>query len=111
MTRLAVSEVAERHLDKWADAVQRGELSIWQLPLAVQQFVSIGWADGIAYARQQAAEYEYQLDRLYLAAFSPKERREALQQRLDQHFEAECERFFAEPYIEVPAPLLERRAA
>lgn len=89
----------------------RGELRLGQLPLAVEQFISIGWADGMAHARQQAAEYEHRLDIAYLQAYSPKDRAAVLQRRLDQHFAAEAERFFAEPYIEGPVPLLERRAA
>lgn len=105
MTRLAISDVAERHLDQWADAVLRGELSIWQLPIAVQQFISIGYADGIAYARQQAAEYEHHLDIAYLALANPKDRAAEYQARLQLHFEAKAERFFAEPYIEGPARL------
>lgn len=100
---LAISTAAERHLDRWADAVQRGELSIWQLPLAVQQFVSIGWADGIAYAQRQAREYEHQLDRMALAILNPRERTAELQQRLDQHFAQLDAEFFAEPTIVGPA--------
>ncbi|GAB2562841.1 hypothetical protein [Leucobacter ruminantium] len=96
MSKLTISEVAERHLDQWADAVQRGELSIWQLPLAVQQFISIGWAEGMAYAAEQAREYERQLDRAYLAAYSPKDRREEYQRRLDEYFQTEDEQFFSD---------------
>lgn len=111
MTRLAISEIAERHLDQWADALQRGELQVWQLPLAVQQFISIGWADAHLQAVEQARDYEHQLDRMALALLNPKDRAAVLQRRLDQHFAAEADRFFAEPVIEGPAPLLERRAA
>jgi hypothetical protein len=95
VTRLTISEVAGRHLDQWADAVVRGELQIWQLPLAVQQFISIGYADGIAYARQQAAEYEHQLDIAYLQAYSPKGRAVEYQRRLTEHFRLEEAAFFA----------------
>ena len=109
MQRLTISEVAERHLDQWADAVQRGELQIWQLPLAVQQFISIGWADGIAHARQQATEYEHQLDLMALQLLNPKDRANEYQARLQAHFEAEAHRFFFGPYIEGPA--FERQAA
>lgn len=108
--RLTVSDVAGRHLDQWADALMRGELQIWQLPPQVQQFVSIGWADGNARARQQAREYEHLLDRAYIWAFTDKDRREEYLRRLDEHFRAEAEQFFAEPEVHGPAAN-ERRAA
>lgn len=108
--KLTISEVAERHLDLWADQLQRGELQIWQLPLAVQQFVSIGWAERHQQALSEARDYDYQLDRMYLAVMNPKDRAAELQRRLDQHFADQCDRFFAEPQIEGPA-LTERQAA
>lgn len=109
--KLTISEAATRHLDMWADQLQRGELSIWQLPLALQQFVSIGWAEAHKAAVEQAREYEHQLDRMAVALLNPKDRVAELQRRLDQHFADEAERFFAEPYIEGPALQIERRAA
>lgn len=109
MTMLTISEVAERHLDLWADQLQRGELSIWQLPLAVQQYISIGYVDGIAHAKQQAHEYEHRLDLAYLELVHPKDRANQLQERLRAHFAAEADRFFAGP--EIPAPALTRREA
>lgn len=108
--KLTISEIATRHLDLWADQLQRGEIAIWQLPLALQQYVSLGWADGMAHARAQAAKYEHQLDVAYLQLVSPKDRAQLLQDRLSRHFEAEAERFFTGPYIEGPA-LPERQAA
>lgn len=95
MSQLVISEVAERHLDQWANALQRGELQVWQLPGSVQQFVSIGWVDGMTQARQQTAEYEHRLDIAYLQAYSPKERREEYQRRLDTHFQLEEAAFYA----------------
>lgn len=107
--KLIISDAATRHLDLWADQLQRGELAIWQLPPALQQFISIGWADAMAVADQQASEYEHRLGLAYLALVHPKDRARQLQERLQAHFEAEAERFFTEPYIEGPA--LERQAA
>ena len=107
--KLTISEVAERHLDLWADQLQRGELQIWQLPLAVQQFISIGWAEAQAISDRQASEYEHRLDLAYLALVHPKDRARELEERLQSHFEAEAEQFFAEP--EIPAPALLRREA
>ena len=90
--KLTISEVAERHLDLWADQLQRGELKIWQLPLAVQQFISIGWADAHLQAVEQARNYEHQLDRMAIALLNPKDRAAELQRRLDQHFADQCDR-------------------
>lgn len=102
--KLIISEAATRHLDLWADQLQRGEIAIWQLPLALQQFISIGWADAHLMAVAEARDYEHQLDRMAVALLNPKDRAALLQRRLDQHFAAEADRFFAEPVIEGPAP-------
>lgn len=102
--KLTISDAATRHLDLWAEQLQRGELAIWQLPLAVQQFISIGWADAHLMAVEQARVYEHQLDRMALALLNPKDRAAVLQRRLDQHFAEQADRFFAEPVIEGPAP-------
>lgn len=95
MSRLTISDTASRHLEAWADQVTRGELSIADLPRAIQTFVWIGHADGIAVAKRQAREYEHRLDQAYLQAYSPKDRREELQRRLDQHFRNVDAAFFA----------------
>lgn len=93
--KLTISEIATRHLDLWADQLQRGEIAIWQLPHALQQFISIGWAEAHLAAVQQAADYEHQLDRMALALLNPKDRAAEYQRRLDQHFRLEEQRFFA----------------
>lgn len=98
--KLIISEAATRHLDLWADQLQRGELAIWQLPLALQQFVSIGWADGMAHADRQARDYEHKLDLAYLQAYSPKDRAAEYQRRLDHHFQLEAAAFFAAADVE-----------
>lgn len=95
--KLTVSDAATRHLDLWADQLQRGEIAIWQLPLAVQQFISIGWADAQHQLEQQARDYEHKLDLAYLQAYSPKDRATQLQARLQAHFVAEDQRFFTIP--------------
>lgn len=93
--RITITESATRHLDAWADKVQRGELHISQLPPAVQQFIYIGlaWAD--EHLRALTDEYEHKLDLAYIQAHHPKERAEIYQQRLDNHFRLEEQRFFA----------------
>jgi hypothetical protein len=93
--KLTISEVAERHLDLWADQLQRGELQIWQLPLALQQYVSLGWAEGMAHAYRQARDYEHQLDIAYMQTVTPKDRQQEYRRRLDEHFQLEEAAFFA----------------
>lgn len=93
--KLIISEAATRHLDLWADLLQRGELAIQQLPPALQQYVSIGWAEAHLMAVAQARDYEHQLDRMALALLNPKDRAAEYQRRLDQHFRLEEQRFFA----------------
>lgn len=72
-----------------------GQLNQYELPPQVEQFYLYGLAQGMAYAQQQAREYEHKLDIAYLQAYSPKDRREEYQRRLDEHFRLEEQRFFA----------------
>ncbi|MBC9943789.1 hypothetical protein ICL81_04515 [Leucobacter sp. cx-328] len=108
MTRLTISDTAERYIESWADQVERGELSIASLPRSLQRLIFIGFADGLAIAKQQAAEFEHQLDQAYLQSYSPKDRQEELQRRLDRHFAQQDALFFAEPQ---GSAVNERRAA
>lgn len=106
-----ISDVAAHHLDRWLDGLMRGDLHLGDLPLSVEAFYHAGWAAAITYARQQAREYEQRLDLAHLQAYSPKDRAELLQRRLDNHFAQQDALFFAEPQLEGPAPRFERRAA
>lgn len=110
MSRLPVSEVAARHLDKWLDQLMRGVLRLGELPLPVEAFYHAGYLDGMAHAAAQARDYEHKLYLAYIAAYSPKDRREEYQRRMDEYFAAESERFFTEPQHSGPA-LLERKVA
>lgn len=110
MTRLSISEVAERTLERWLDLTMRGELALDRLPVPVAGFYHAGWADRHQQAVAEQREHEHQLDIAYLALANPKDRAAEYQARLQRHFEAEADRFFAEPYIEGPARR-ERRAA
>lgn len=94
-SRLQISEVAAGYLERWLDQTMRGELALHRLPAPVAAWWFAGYAEGIAHARRQAAEYEHQLDQLYLAAFSPKDRAAEYQRRLDEHFRLEDAAFFA----------------
>lgn len=109
--RTPLKEITERRLDALFLGLETGELRLGQLPLAVEQFYSLGWAAATTYARQQAREYEQRLDLAHLQAYAPKDRAELLQRRLDNHFARQEALFFAEPQIEGPAPHFERRAA
>lgn len=111
MTRQSISEIADRHLEAWLDRLMRGELLLGELPLSVEAFYHAGWAAAASVAQQQAREYERRLDLARLQAYSPKDRAEILQRRLDNHFAQQDAQFFAEPLIEGPAPLIERKAA
>lgn len=110
MTRQAISEIAARHLEAWLDRLMRGDLHLGDLPLPVEGFYYAGWAEGMAYAFQQARHYEHRLDLAYVQAYTPKERAQEYQRRLDKHFAEQSARFFAEPQIHGPA-VNERRAA
>lgn len=93
MGMLTISEVAGRHLDQWADAVLRGELQVWQLPLAVQQFVSIGWNEAHALSRAEVARLERDLNYWHhIATTTEQQRNQTILDRLNQGLaEAEAE--------------------
>lgn len=108
--RLTISEVAERHLERWLNQTMRGELPLDRLPAPVAAFYFAGWVERDRAAQAEAREAEHQLDLMALALLNPKDRAAEYQARLQRHFEAEADRFFAEPYIEGPAQR-ERKAA
>lgn len=108
--RAALKEITERRLDALFHALQSGELHQSELPLAVEQFYQLGIIHGVTALQQQAREYEHKLDLLYLQAYSPKDRAEIYQRRLDQHFAQQDAIFFAEADTIDPAST-ERRAA
>ena len=95
--RLAISEVAERTLERWLDQTMRGELALYRLPAPVAAFYYAGWADRHQQAVAEQREHEHQLDIAYLQVYSPKDRAAEYQARLQRHFEAEAERFFTDP--------------
>lgn len=93
--RLTLLRPTAQGLDQLFHRIEAGELSIGQLPLEVEQFISLGWAEGKLLADQQVRDYEHRLDLAHLAAYSPKDRAAEYQRRLDQHFRLEEQRFFA----------------
>jgi hypothetical protein len=94
---LTISYIAARTLTNWLDQVMVGELKLWELPPQVAAIYFAGWSERDLKAQADAREHEHQLDRMYLAAFSPKDRSEEYQRRLDEYFASESERFFTEP--------------
>src|SRR5690625_4738947 len=92
--RLKISEAAKRTLKYWLNEVMHGRIPLSRLPLEVASFYHAGWAAGMAFAKAQAREYEHQLDVAYLQAYSPKERQEEIQRRLDEHFRRVDAEFF-----------------
>ncbi|WP_217133822.1 hypothetical protein [Leucobacter chinensis] len=85
---LTISRTASRHLETWLNEVMGGELELWQLPAPVAAFYQAGFNDGIAAnsQTQRIKQLEHECDRLYMAAFTPKQRHDLLlkrQQRAD----------------------------
>lgn len=83
---LTVSDIASKHLEAWLTQLQSGELEIWQLPTPVAAFYHAGFNDGITMNTQtkRIKQLEHECDRLYMAAFTPKERHQLLVKRQQQ---------------------------
>lgn len=101
MPRLQVDESTETDLETWAAALKAGEIRLWELPPSVSQFFEIGWAEG-SESRQPEIDqltrvYEHRLDTAHMLAYTPKERHEEYQRRLDKYFHDRDATFFAEP--------------
>lgn len=94
MARLTVSEVAEKYLTGWLEAVIAGEIPLWRLPPSVAAFYFAGYADGLSTRQTEINYLEHQCDLLYMQAFTPKERQAEYARRLQKHFELEEARFF-----------------
>ncbi|MGK0715021.1 hypothetical protein ACR5KS_02990 [Leucobacter sp. W1153] len=94
MTRITVSEIAERHLAQWLEALTDGSLQLWELPPCVAAFYFAGYADGLSTRQTEITYLEHQCDLLYMQAFTPKERQAEYARRLQKHFELEEARFF-----------------
>lgn len=93
--RTPLYEITERRLNALFEGLMTGELHQSELPLAVEQFYTLGIVQGMAFAQQQAREYEHKLNLLWMQAFTPKERQAEYRRRLDEHFRLEEQRFFA----------------
>lgn len=88
-------------LEQRLDALQRGQVLIQDLPSAVSAWYFAGEAAGRASRQSEIDQlvraYEQKLDMAYMWAFTPKERREEYQRRLDKHFKDQDAAFFAAP--------------
>ena len=71
-----------------------GEIGLQDLPAPLAAFYHLGAAETRTSLEQQVRELTHECDRLYLAAAHPTERATILQQRLDDHFAQENDRFF-----------------
>lgn len=82
----------------------KGQLRLQELPLCVSAWFFAGETYGresrqseIDQLEQRIRLLEHQLDTAYLQAYSPADRREIYQQRLDEHFRQRDAEFFQEP--------------
>lgn len=93
--RISLLKRTAEGLDRLFAPFSAGELKQYELPLEVEQFYQLGVVQGMAYAQQQAREYEHRLNVLYMQAFTPKERHAEYMRRLDHHFKLQEAAFFA----------------
>lgn len=85
MARLRISNTATATLESWLDQLLQGQLSIGELPLAVEAWLHVGHALGRESRQHEIDQLEREVQRLhYLAFMTPGERREQLLARLDQ---------------------------
>ena len=95
--RLNVSEVAEKYLTGWLEAVMTGEIPLWRLPPSVAAFYHAGYAEGRTSRQQEISDLERELNRLHIIAFYPESERkqkllDRLHNRLDEFSEEEWDR-------------------
>lgn len=83
MTRqLHVSEVAEKYLTGWLEAVMAGEIPLWRLPPSVAAFYFAGYAEGRASRQPEIDHLERVSNHLYYLGLPDQERRADIEQRL-----------------------------
>lgn len=84
MARRRISDTATATLESWLDQLLQGQLSIGELPLAVEAWLHVGHALGRESRQHEIDQLEREVQRLhYLAFMTPGERREQLLARLD----------------------------
>lgn len=88
MARATVSEVAEKYLNQWAEALTDGSVQLWELPPSVAQYFYLGYNDGRASRQLEVEELERAANRLHNLAYETnKERRDRIEARLSQALE------------------------
>lgn len=94
MARATVSDAAERTLTAWLTGLMEGQVLLQDLPLCVSAWFHAGEAYGRASRQPEIDRLEHEANSLYMRAYSPKDRHEEYQRRLDEHFRLEDQRFF-----------------
>lgn len=80
-------------LGKISDLLLTGQVRLHELPIEVAALYNLGVNDGRSTASGEIERLEAEADRLYLAAFTPEERRNEINRRLDEHFAREASSF------------------
>ncbi|MFF2495846.1 hypothetical protein [Agromyces sp. NPDC058064] len=83
----------EKALDGALWDLIHGRTGLHELTPALAGFYTLGHAAGIKSAELTIARLQFEADRLYVQAFNPADRARIIQQRMDEHFAAEWERF------------------
>lgn len=85
MARRRISEAATATLEAWLDELLQGQLSIGELPLAVEAWLHVGYSLGRDSRQQEVADLERAVNRLHNLAFTTEpQRRARLEARLSQ---------------------------
>jgi hypothetical protein len=63
--QLVISDIAARTIQKWADALEVGEIEIWQLPRPLAGLYHLGYYAGRDSHEPRVVRLESECDRLY----------------------------------------------
>lgn len=94
MARVPISKEANETLELWLTQLQEGQIQFADLPLSVSAWYFLGLAEGRASRQVEIERLQHEANILWMRAFTPKERHEEYQRRLDEHFRLEDQRFF-----------------
>lgn len=93
--RIRLSDAAEQYLDRLADAVQTGDVQLWQLPPSLHAWHAYGYHAGRHSRDPEVAALRRELDHWYLVANNPPaEVKRILARRVDAALEAESLAWF-----------------
>lgn len=85
--RLSISNVAEKYLTGWLEAVMAGEIPLWRLPPSVAAFYFAGYAEGRASRQPEIDHLERVTNYLHYMHLSDQERRADIEERLVSRLE------------------------